>query len=416
MFSNVDTPARRLNVVMQLYQAQFNNDPAALRFAIPTIEIWRYFVDGEDQSGGFMAYEARERNYLERMCKAFQRIHRMDAPLSSKFIRQLHLIALSKVTETQYEQLFGDMPDHEDADKIGDFRQSENAIFGVVDDNASVAGMIEMLERNDPNLSLGLLIEGLDTDQFGYSFLRLNKRNFTEIKRYVSMQQELRQLGGCVTENPHPLIDFFETLDKRNLVKLFDNDSRYNNMLTSLAGFNDMKSLAEFIYTLACSGNKVVFESFQVGDANTVLHDKMATMIIQYEQDMQVLTNPMDKLRCIIGFIQSCEQLHPFLDGNCRVFCMLLLNHLLMKNGFPMAILPDPNRFDVLSMNELIDNVIEGMAKTIALIERGNVYGIDTRAYLTTLTPAEKAYFDSVIAVEEQGRATLLTPTPTPRQ
>lgn len=410
MFSHNDTPARRLALVMQQYQASCGSDPVALRQAIPAIEIWRYFIDGVDQNEGFMVYETREKNYLMGICKAFQHIHHMDTSLSIKLMRRLHLLALSDVTETQYEKLFGDMPDEEEADKIGDFRQSENAIFGVVDDNASVAGMLEMLERNHPQLSLGLRIEGLDDEQFGHSFLRLNKRSFADIKRYVAMREEARQSGARIRENPHPLLGLFETLDRRSLARLFDKDTRYSSKLRALASIDSVSDLAEMIYKLACQDNKVVFESLQTGDANALLKSTMQAMIDQYNRDMQALTQPIDKLRCIIEFIQSCEQLHPFLDGNCRVFCMLLLNHLLLKNGFPMAMLPDPNHFDLLSRSELLDKVIEGMTKTMALIAGENVYGIDTRAYLETLKPEDRAYFSSVIAVEEKHRAALSAP------
>jgi hypothetical protein len=82
-----------------------------------------------------------------------------------------------------------------------------------------------------------------------------------------------------------------------------------------------------------------------------------------------------------LEFIKNFSQLHPFEDCNTRTFCMLLLNHLLMKNGFPPAILDDPNRFEFYSINEILHEVIQGMENTMALLQKGALYNIKQNLY-----------------------------------
>lgn len=52
------------------------------------------------------------------------------------------------------------------------------------------------------------------------------------------------------------------------------------------------------------------------------------------------------------------------IDGNCRTICMVLLNSLLMRYGFPPSLMDDPNKFDGFSIEELVNLVKQGMTRT----------------------------------------------------
>src|SRR5262249_3978546 len=67
------------------------------------------------------------------------------------------------------------------------------------------------------------------------------------------------------------------------------------------------------------------------------------------------------KLKAIASYIQKLEVLHPFEDANCRTFVILLLNKLLIENGFSSVILINPNQFDGFSNSQLVTAIKNGM-------------------------------------------------------
>ena len=75
------------------------------------------------------------------------------------------------------------------------------------------------------------------------------------------------------------------------------------------------------------------------------------------------------KIATIVATVQKLEQLHPFQDANCRSFCLVLLNSLLMQQGFDPAIIDDPNKFDGVSVEELVETVQNGMQETRKLVD-----------------------------------------------
>lgn len=75
------------------------------------------------------------------------------------------------------------------------------------------------------------------------------------------------------------------------------------------------------------------------------------------------------KITAIVSAVQELEQMHPFQDANCRTFCLVLLNSLLMQQGYDPAIIDDPNKFDGFSVEELVEVVKCGMQETRKLVE-----------------------------------------------
>lgn len=82
-----------------------------------------------------------------------------------------------------------------------------------------------------------------------------------------------------------------------------------------------------------------------------------------------------DKLIAIVHFVQELDRLHPFKDGNTRVFETLLLNRELVRHGFIPSLLNDPNHFIGHSLQEAIVQVIQGMENYRLLRSQGYIPG-----------------------------------------
>jgi hypothetical protein len=74
--------------------------------------------------------------------------------------------------------------------------------------------------------------------------------------------------------------------------------------------------------------------------------------------------NEDEKLFIICETIIKLEQLHPFSDANCRTFCMVLLNKLLLDNGFFPALQQNPNKFEGYSTQEMVEEIKKSILKT----------------------------------------------------
>ncbi|RJF92147.1 sigma 54-interacting transcriptional regulator [Noviherbaspirillum saxi] len=70
-----------------------------------------------------------------------------------------------------------------------------------------------------------------------------------------------------------------------------------------------------------------------------------------------------DKVRAAAGLCQQMQRLRPFPDGNCRTFCILLLNRLLLQLGEPLTMIDNPNKLDGFSLAEIVDLVREGQER-----------------------------------------------------
>jgi hypothetical protein len=70
-----------------------------------------------------------------------------------------------------------------------------------------------------------------------------------------------------------------------------------------------------------------------------------------------------EKLKNLLKFIQRLERRHPFKDGNCRLFCMLLLNLELIRMGQYPTIQNNPNYFDWMPIDALVNEVIQGQKR-----------------------------------------------------
>lgn len=103
---------------------------------------------------------------------------------------------------------------------------------------------------------------------------------------------------------------------------------------------------------------------------------KVQDIIDEYNQKVHTLEQE-EKLYFIVDCIKRLERLHPFVDGNTRVFITILLNHLLMFHGFKPVIFEEPSIFDAYTTEEIVEEVIKGQKMVEQLIEspQSRVFG-----------------------------------------
>lgn len=91
------------------------------------------------------------------------------------------------------------------------------------------------------------------------------------------------------------------------------------------------------------------------------LEKLVADEIAEYYYHIQNAQTEEEKNRIILMLVSNLERIHPFNDGNCRVFCNLLLNKLRLENNLSPVVMYDPNRFDGYSIDELVVEVADGV-------------------------------------------------------
>lgn len=86
-----------------------------------------------------------------------------------------------------------------------------------------------------------------------------------------------------------------------------------------------------------------------------------------------------DALNFIVETIYQIYHEHPFSDANLRTLALLLMNRLLIQQGFLPVIFDDPNYFDGNSINQLVKEVKKGMENTQKLLNgTRKLHGFDT--------------------------------------
>ncbi|MDQ7045010.1 MAG: Fic family protein [Sulfurimonas sp.] len=95
---------------------------------------------------------------------------------------------------------------------------------------------------------------------------------------------------------------------------------------------------------------------------------KLISIIDEYNKIINTLKKE-EKLYFIVDVVKSLDRLHPFVDGNIRVFVTILLNHLLMLNDFYPVIFEEPSIFDAYSTNEILVEIEKGQKLVKQLIE-----------------------------------------------
>lgn len=414
MFNRYDL----VNELLTTYFKMADSNPHTLRSLIPPFEIWRFFIDGKNQKSGrglrigcdeefmdlpisslekttptlrpylnknnytlsteeashytprqllaidkgWLPYEFNEPGYLPAMHNAFNEIFDIFAILDASFIKKLHQLATNNVNNMNYDMT-------KEAKK-GTFRTPDFAgSFYLYKGNCSKKGIAELLKKNSDSLAIVFTIK--DDNKILINPYLINELRSHPPKHSLSYYTTPSFSSSNMTEK---FPEFYNSSPERQ------------QFIDALSETKDDQEAATILYNyIASSKDSPQFVSIEADDETA--STEMDKLLLQYYLSMNEAKNdPIERLKAIILFIQSCEQLHPFADGNCRTFCMLLLNHLLLKNGFPPAILEDPNRFDLFSQSELLNEVINGMRNTCLLIKNKKIYNVSTQKILNYIS------------------------------
>lgn len=134
----------------------------------------------------------------------------------------------------------------------------------------------------------------------------------------------------------------------------------------ALANQNDHPS--EVVFNEMCSSNAfLLFTPLFEGEIMDIeVH--FIKIISEYLEQPDTLSDS-ERILSIVRCIQKLERLHPFIDGNTRTFTGIMLNFLLIQQGFPPALFYNPNISYGYADDELAAVVEEGMRRTLYLID-----------------------------------------------
>lgn len=376
----LDATIAQLRSILTDYHDLANNDPTLLRLLIPNTDIWRIFVDGDKQkTGNWRAFEKREPGYISAMVATFNGLFDFTTDLNIDLIQTLHFNATLGVSKTNYDACW------DGSLRKGKFRTNASPTAGscISENNASVEGIIEVLENETSPLVFALWFPSTTTfDSSVFSDFHINLACIKKIRQLVSAHTGdfVKNVSASdillhLKQFTHDeLVDEINSLHSRLRDYFVEFIFKLGNTKTTREAaaclFDFLNNEHEIRVIVASKHpNKYTTESLIVTTNN---------YIAIYRHEMQAAKTKMQQLIAIVRFIHSCDQLHPFDDANTRTFCMLLLNHLLMKNGFPFTILENPNHFDCLSLSELLVKTIEGMENVFKLIKQHSLFNITT--------------------------------------
>ena len=461
----------QLDLILHNYQSIADCNPVKLRLAIPSSEIWRFFIDGIQQESGrglkfkpsfktrslcyrffyanplyhsvkeyinkvekstlhnlyrskilyelqqcawclsedeyekfqlidilkmdraWLPFERNEPGYLKALSMGFSAIFNFEHEVTLDFIKHLHKLSSENVKNLEFVE--------NDQFKLDEFRSHEKGQYGLCKSNVSEVGILEFIRKiKNPANRNDLYIRRSFGGRQGFNM----NSDCLNLIATLSCEKDYsdKEISG--------LFIGFMTIAADNLRKIYIRDAI--PLIKMLIQAKNDKAIAKILYKLITESEPFYQGSRQVINTTQLLNTYMQQLLDKYNDSIRNANDPLCKLTIIIQFIQNCEQLHPFQDANCRTFCMLLLNHLLMKNGFPPAILDNPNQFDMYAKNEILHMVLNGMQNTMILIQEGSLYNIHTDSLLSDLKKKScfedyYQYFQQVIEAEELSRASI---------
>lgn len=299
----------------------------------PKSDLYRFIIDGRlhESEKGWFEYALREPGSLPGVFAAFEFILGYDLAnpsISSDLIKQIHLRVGTPVSIPGYRES-GIFP--------GKFRTDITSFTPIVE------------EKSD-----------------GYC----NEAGFDAIKDFV--QRHLEK-GSAL------FIAKFTQADAMR--KLYQGEYKTQKELDD--AFKAIK-----IYTEQASDEsiKASYQRLLEGEvwkfrapAPEFVDSLVESVCQHYNSAIKVAATSEDKLRLIVSTIQEIERIHPFADCNGRT-SYILLQRLLIQNGFLPSIMFNPNHLDGHQVESVIQELKQGMMLTQALIDDPDhqVFGYQT--------------------------------------
>ena len=120
------------------------------------------------------------------------------------------------------------------------------------------------------------------------------------------------------------------------------------------------QEVAEKIYQMTLSGKPISIMCLEPDN----IEERVLWIINSYNMAIKEAGDEESRLKVIVEHVQLLEQFHPFPDVNNRTFVGLILQKLLIENGFTPVTLWNYNIFDLYSRDEIIAKLKEGMNHT----------------------------------------------------
>jgi len=301
---------------------------------LPKGDLWRLFIDGYRQGEGQYAFDkgfGAEGGYHDSMISAWNTmITELERPLDVQYFSELHELATGSLTGTQ--------------------ERDRNKLRRLHD---------------EPN-EFGLLSADNTLDALAWNTTKEGIREFVEDcrKNEATLKQGKQDYWFGVV---NPRKDIPDSYD------IYRNDKTPDQVADEI---NNHAKRGDVSF--AAKGDSI---------AGAI------AIIDKYHREIATATNDDEKLLAIARCVGKLERLHAFKDANCRTM-ILVLNKLLLQNCLTPAILENPNRMDMLSSSQLVQQIKLGQQtfKANSLI--------DATAYIeaNTLTAANMAAYKTALA------------------
>lgn len=278
--------------------------------------------DKKKPERGWILYELREPGSLAAFFRGLKRAMQDidDKTISEQLIKELHAAVSINVNGEIIEEL-----------KPGEFKQRENQ-FAIYFEKkrVTVKGLKDFLDK-------------LENKKFGDN----REDNDSAILLYFKNKSQNTPL-------------FCENFAKvKAKYHLANNEELAQFILDNCIGYNYSAPWPNYVKSLLSEA----IEEYNL--ELTKLYDNSTN------------PNPDVILELIGKTIETCEQIHPFLDANGRTFVNLLLNRLLIQNGFPPATFFQPNLFDAHDYH--VEVLKRAMLNTLEIYKGQNVFGFSIR-------------------------------------
>ena len=273
-------------------------------------QFWRFFVDGRFQKkyDGWVGYEAGERGSVQALLNGFSFMmdnFDLSDGLKATYLRELHKVCMLSVETTNLKSSPGDIR----------YLNSGMPFFAKTTTYEHLVEVFELRSGDETAIfnsaKWGKPADELDVDEIYNVMLKDKKINYR---------------------------NWYPNLDK-----------------TQQEAIEGKRTLHEFYEAK---------HSIQM-----MIISKMEDIVERYNTNIKKAKTEDEKLEVITLVSREMELLHPFPDGNARTFTCVMLTHLLTFNGFPPAMLENPNLDNEVSHAQWIEEVELGIARTLKSIE-----------------------------------------------
>lgn len=308
-------------------------------------QLFRYAMDWNKQlipaEIAVEEWEAREPNSLEGVMHAYAYLLPLieeNKIFCIEDIKTIHTLCMQNVVTTPYNmEKTAKIPLAGEVRGFGKWRGGLFGRFALTVQTYSEQGLIELLQSHDTG--------------------DCHCENFSHIPTDLSEILQHLKKYGCYEVSGYRAKFSWE--DLREITQAFENQA-------PLSAYEIRYNLRQALSSSEIESSQLIIDRELARWQHNFI-DKLNEVFATFYQELHRAHNDDEKLTAIVNVVRKLEIMHPFWDGNCRTFCIILLNALLMQNGFAPCLFDDPNKFDGYSISELVTLVKEGIERTDTL-------------------------------------------------